>query len=216
MLIHCPLCKSHSKKDIIPAIYNRTLYHCTQCDLVFAHPKDLLSAQEEKARYNNHENNIENAGYVAFLTQAITQATPYLQTKKQGLDFGCGPGPTLNLLLKQQGYSCDIYDQFFFSTLPNKKYDFIFATECFEHFHNPHKEIDTIYNHLAPKGVVIIMTELWEHTQQFSTWYYAADPTHVAFFNATTFTSICTTFGFTQLPSSNARIVILEKIKKPT
>jgi len=211
MNLPCPLCNSNTQKDTIPATQNRILYHCTECNLVFAHPHDLLSTSEEQARYNTHKNGIEYPGYVKFLMQAIDQAIPYLHKKSHGLDFGCGPGPTLNLLLEQRGFLCDIYDPFYFPTLRKKIYDFVFATECFEHFYNPNKEIITIHEHLATQGILVIMTELWTHTQQFIKWYYAADPTHVIFFNATTFEYICATFGFTQLPSSNERVIILKK-----
>ena len=76
MNLSCPLCNSHNNKEKISATQNRTLYLCSECNLVFAHPLDLLSTSEEKARYNTHKNGIEYPGYVKFLMQAIDQAIP--------------------------------------------------------------------------------------------------------------------------------------------
>jgi 2-polyprenyl-3-methyl-5-hydroxy-6-metoxy-1,4-benzoquinol methylase len=41
--------------------------------------------------------------------------------------------PVISELLKRNGYRCENYDPIFFMKELNKKYDFIFSTEVFEH-----------------------------------------------------------------------------------
>ncbi|MFO7869734.1 MAG: class I SAM-dependent methyltransferase [Bacteroidales bacterium] len=206
----CPLCHT-PEHTIIHAMQNRTLYACTHCKLVYAAPTDLLEPSDEKERYLEHENSIEHPGYVKFLMQAINESVPYLTKGEHGLDFGCGPGPTLSLLMKQRGFTCDDYDPLFFPTRPNGLYDFIYATECFEHFYQPDNEIEYIGSLLKKQGILIIMTEPYNDTTNFARWYYASDPTHVCFYNTETFNYISKTFSYIQLPSQNPRVTILQK-----
>ncbi|MFO7656607.1 MAG: class I SAM-dependent methyltransferase [Bacteroidales bacterium] len=169
-----------------------------------------MSAKSEKKRYLTHNNGIQYKGYVDFLNQAIEPALPLLNKDMQGLDFGCGPTPTLSVILEQQGYKCDNYDPLFFPGLPEKKYDFIFATECFEHFFFPAKEIQLIKNLLKPGGILTIMTETWKSDEAFASWYYAKDSTHVSFFHNHTFGFIAEKFGFEAKECSNERVMILQ------
>ena len=38
---------------------------------------------------------------------------PKLPAAAEGLDFGSGPGPTLSVMLEEQGYRMSLYDPFF-------------------------------------------------------------------------------------------------------
>jgi SAM-dependent methyltransferase len=209
--MECPLCHARHY-TVIHAMQNRTLYACHTCKLVYAAPDDLLECSDEKERYLDHENSIEHPGYVKFLMQAITEGIPYLTKGQYGLDFGCGPGPTLSVLMDREGFDCDDYDPLFFPELPSGPYDYIFATECFEHFYQPEKELLTLLQLLNPGGILTIMTEQYTPATDFSTWYYVTDPTHVCFFHADTFSYICAHFGFEQLKSHNPRVVVLRKV----
>ena len=209
---YCPLCSDTKGFTTLKGPDTRVYLACSNCKLIFAEPKFLLSGTDEKARYLTHNNGIQYPGYVTFLNQAIEPTLPYLKQNSNGLDFGCGPTPTISLLLKQQGFNCDDYDPFFFPQLPDKVYDFVFATECFEHFYNPAKEIKTIYNLLKPDGILTIMTETWSTEEAFLTWYYVKDNTHVSFFHIDTFQYIAKTFGFEIIESGNARVIILRKM----
>lgn len=208
----CPLCSNTHGFTTIIGIDTRGYKICSNCRLIFTETQFLLSNSDEKARYLTHNNGIQYPGYVNFLNQAIEPTLPYLQQNSNGLDFGCGPTPTISALLKQQGFNCDDYDPFFFPQLPNKVYDFIFATECFEHFYNPAKEIKTICNLLKPGGILTIMTEKWSTEEAFRTWYYLNDKTHVSFYHNDTFQFIAKTYGFEIIESDNLRVIILRKL----
>ncbi|MDF1561291.1 MAG: class I SAM-dependent methyltransferase [Bacteroidales bacterium] len=190
---------------------NRAYTKCNDCHLIFTGTRFHPSVNEEKTRYSEHKNGTEYPGYVEFLNQAIEPALPHLSGNMKGLDFGCGPTPTLSVLLKRKGYQCDDYDPIFFPEIPEKVYDYIFATECFEHFFFPGKEIQRIYELLSPQGFLIVMTEAWRTEEEFSCWYYARDKTHVSFYHSNTFKFIAGKFGFISHKSNNTRVVVLQK-----
>ncbi|MDZ7743703.1 MAG: class I SAM-dependent methyltransferase [Bacteroidota bacterium] len=213
MLI-CPLCDNKESFAAVKGPDTRAYKCCKKCRLIFAEARFLPSEKSEKERYLTHENGIQHKGYVDFLNQAVEPALPFLSSDMQGLDFGCGPVPTLSVMLEQKGFTCDDYDPLFFPGLAAKEYDFIFATECFEHFFSPAKEIQRINNMLKPGGILIVMTETWKSTKAFGSWYYAKDFTHVCFFHEQTFDFIAEKFGFELLQSRDERVKLLRKNKK--
>lgn len=211
-MIKCPLCSNNNSFIEVDGPDKRVYYKCNSCKLIFSDPSFYPSEEEERKRYLTHNNGIEYPGYVTFLNQAIHPALPYLKKGMQGLDFGCGPVPTLSVLLKREGYACEDYDPIFFPKLPHKKFDFIFATECFEHFFNPKKEINTIKSLLKPNGFLIVMTQNWETENAFSSWNYADDITHVCFYHQDTFDYISKTYKLQFLENANDRVFILKNL----
>jgi SAM-dependent methyltransferase len=212
-MLTCPLCRNIDNHAPVKGADARQYFHCSNCDLIFVAPAFYLSAEAEQARYQFHQNNIEDVGYVAFLNKAIQPALLFMNSAMKGLDYGCGPSPTLSKLLQQQGFLCDDYDPYFFPELnTTRKYDFIFATECFEHFFQPEKELHIISDLLNENGLLIIMTEQWQTIEHFNTWYYPKDPTHVCFYHTNTFNFIAEKFGFEILHNDEKRVVVLRKI----
>lgn len=179
--------------------------------LIFTESKFLPSLAEERSRYLSHNNGIQYPGYVNFLKQIIEPSLPFLSANMRGLDYGCGPMPTLSILLKNEGLLCLDYDPLFFPVMPDGLFDFIFATECFEHFHKPGKEIEKISGILKPGGYLMIMTTQWESRDNFSSWYYTNDLTHVSFYHKNTFDYIADEYGFSQKLLKDSKIVILKK-----
>lgn len=188
-------------------------YHvCGRCGLLYMDIGDRLEADEEKKRYSFHQNSIDDEGYVAFLSRVIEPSMQYINSGMSGLDYGCGPNPVLAKLVEDKGMKCDYYDPFFFPECKSDaKYDFVFATECFEHFFNPKKEIEKICAMLNSNGILGIMTELMGDSTDFATWYYKNDPTHVCFYSDKTINYICQTYNFKQLYNDNHRVIILRK-----
>ncbi|HKK61951.1 MAG TPA: class I SAM-dependent methyltransferase [Bacteroidales bacterium] len=205
----CPLCFKKDSFSLVKGPDSRVYQKCKQCRLISADPASHQSFEREKERYLTHNNGIEEEGYVNFLNQAVEPALPLLQKGTKGLDFGCGPTPTLSLLLEQQGYTCDIYDPIFFPDMPGEAYDFVFATECFEHFFSPDKEIKYIKGLLKPGGLLIIKTEPWKSTEQFLSWYYAKDKTHVCFYHYQTIEFIAFRYKFEMIDSGNDTVFIM-------
>jgi SAM-dependent methyltransferase len=207
----CPLCYSESFQPEVQGPKGRLFHLCENCMLVFEEKSNRPDWNEEKERYLEHENSIHQEGYVRHLNQAIKPALNYLKHGATGLDYGCGPVPTLNKLLDLMGFACEIYDPIFFPEYPLGTFDFIFATECFEHFFKPAHELQKLENLLKPGGILVVMTQFWNDTAKIKTWRYATDPTHVVFYHEKTFRFIAINFGFNILEIEKERVVILQK-----
>lgn len=181
----CILCESDNL-----ATYAKKYLKCGQCKLVFKHPDTFLDIDEEIKRYSTHENSIESQGYVKYLSSILAPLVEVLPKNSEGLDFGCGPGPTLSVMLTNNGLICDHYDPAFFPSDEKlqKKYDFVTSTEVFEHFHNPKKEIEKIWSLIKDNGYLGVMTVFYPvNEDDFQMWWYKNDPTHVCFYNEEVF-----------------------------
>jgi SAM-dependent methyltransferase len=206
----CPLCNGNSLSIVENAF--KESYLCNDCNLIFVNPELRLDEVEEKSRYSFHQNRISDQGYVDFLNQVISPTLKFIDGSMIGLDYGCGPNPVLSELIKQHNIECDFYDPYFFPKIDlQKRYDFIFATECFEHFFSPQKEMETIFKLLKPNGILAIMTEFWTSTEDFSHWYYPKDPTHVSFYNLESFDFICKHYGLQTIFCDEKRVVLMRK-----
>ncbi len=210
----CPLCKQRNLAEVIE-ISTGSFHLCRTCKLIHRDSSEHLDSDSEKARYETHNNTIENYGYVDFLNRALEPSSKFLTNTSNCLDYGCGPGPVLKELLSQQGINCDIYDPFFFPDKPwvttDTKYDCIYITECFEHFYDPEKELDTLLSLLKTGGHLVVMTEQYDTVENFRDWYYTRDPTHVCFSHSRTFDWICKKYSLTIVYNDNKRVIILEK-----
>lgn len=207
----CPLCNSTGKFSPVTGPMRRGYLLCPHCQLIFMERNFLPDSQTEEARYRAHQNTPLDSGYVQFLMQAITPALPYLNDHMLGLDYGCGPTPTLAELLKNQGIHCKNYDPYFYPAFPEHPFDFIFATEVVEHFYQPDDAFQCMSGLLRPGGILTIMTEPWVSIEKFSEWHYAKDNTHVSFYNSTTISFISERYGFEILNNQSSRVTVLKK-----
>lgn len=207
----CPLCYTKSFKPEVEGPHKRRLYLCENCKLIFEKKINRPDRNEEKERYLEHNNSIHDKGYVTHLNQAIEPSLKYLNPDYHGLDYGCGPVPTLNRLLEKDGYNCEFYDPIFFPEPPQGKFDYIFATECFEHFFRPADEMHKLNGLLKAEGILVVMTQLWKDITKFIGWRYAHDPTHVIFYHENTFRFIAAHFGFEVVEMIKERVIILQK-----
>ncbi len=188
MLI-CPLCHGQTAEEF-HRDRSRAYFRCPLCRLIFADPSSRLSPAEERRRYEQHENDPQDPRYREFLSRLVEPLAERLgQPPQEGLDFGCGPGPTLSLMMQERGHRMAVYDPFFApdaATL-TRTYNFITCTETFEHFHTPHREWALLSGLLRPGGWLGIMTKLARDRDSFAQWHYIRDPTHVSFFSRATF-----------------------------
>ncbi|MFP4520609.1 MAG: methyltransferase domain-containing protein, partial [Fibrobacterota bacterium] len=134
----CPLCKQ-KETLFYKADKRRAFFICEDCGLIFVPPRFHLSPDEEKSRYEKHENNIENEGYKNFLQKIIKQIEKAAPYGASCLDFGCGPVPVLSEMLREKGFEVKEYDLFFKKddSAFKSKYDVITASEVLEHLRNP-------------------------------------------------------------------------------
>lgn len=186
--MHCPLCKSEEISEYF-SNKRRVFLQCGNCELVFVPEQFHLSAEEEKKRYDLHENNPDDEGYRKFLSRLAIPLNERLKPSSYGLDFGSGPGPALSEMITDMGHRVKIYDQFYADDreVLNKRYDFITATEVFEHLREPLETIELLWRILNPGGILGLMTKLVIDRQAFSTWHYITDRTHICFFSESTF-----------------------------
>lgn len=183
----CPLCLSRLLSDFFRD-KRRNYLRCADCQLVFVPSAQHLSASEEKAIYDLHENQLDDPGYRRFLSRLALPLSDRLAPQSTGLDYGCGPGPLLASMLREQGHNVAIYDPFYANhpQLLQASYDFITCTEVIEHFRQPHPEFQRLFKLLNPSGLLAIMTKLVIDADAFSRWHYKNDLTHVSFFSEAT------------------------------
>ena len=184
----CPLCEgadvSNYYRDKV-----RGYLQCGTCQLVFVPSYEHLSAVEEKAYYDLHENRPDDPGYRKFLSRLFDPLIARLPPNARGLDFGSGPGPTLCRMFSEAGYEVALYDPYYAAEISvlSTQYDFITMTEVVEHLAAPGMELDRLWNCLSPGGWLGIMTKRVRDPQAFRRWHYITDPTHVSYFSEATF-----------------------------
>ncbi|KJY84395.1 2-polyprenyl-3-methyl-5-hydroxy-6-metoxy-1,4-benzoquinol methylase [Vibrio galatheae] len=184
----CPLCQSletqHYHQD-----KRREYLQCQQCELVFVNPEQRLDAKSEKAHYDLHENDPSDQGYRRFLSRVADPILARIEPNSHGLDFGCGPGPTLSLMLEEQGHTMSLYDIYYHpeASVLERSYDFLTATEVIEHLYEPNTVWQQWLNLVKPGGWIGLMTKLVIDAEAFASWHYKNDHTHVVFFSRNTF-----------------------------
>ena len=209
--MNCLLCTEPSVKLFLE-VDDKIYWKCGHCLFIFLDFKFRLSSSEEKSRYQEHNNDIHNSDYRLFLSKLFEPLRAKLGARSRGLDFGCGPGPALAEMFKEEGYQMDIYDPFFFKddVIFSKKYDFITCTEAIEHFFEPAKELKRLDSILVKEGFLGLMTTFLTDEKDFGQWYYRKDPTHVAFYQPKTFEVIASMMDWSyEIPTKD--VVIFKK-----
>jgi len=184
----CPLCETKEANKFFRD-QQRLYFRCWACELVFVPPIYFLSAGEEKAKYDLHQNTPTDPGYRKFLGRMLAPMRERLAPESHGLDFGSGPGPTLSVMFEEIGYTMTLYDHFYANepAALKRQYDFITATEVVEHLRHPRKELGRIWACLKKGGSLGVMTKLALGLEEFAGWHYKNDLTHVNFFSRRTF-----------------------------
>lgn len=192
----CPLC------DHMPECFcsdrTREYLHCPRCDLVFVSDRHHLTPDEEKSRYDFHQNDPTDSGYRNFLNRLFQPLEKKLSPGACGLDFGCGPGPTLSLMFEEAGFECAIYDLHYANdpTVFERQYDFITCSETMEHLYQPREEFERFVSLVKPGGWIGIMTQLHDEAPvPFERWHYKDDDTHVCFFSKQSFQTLEKAYG---------------------
>lgn len=193
----CPLCASRSIRAFAN-VESGLYFRCGDCRLTFLAPEHLPDRASELATYRLHQNDPGDPRYRAFLSRLIEPLLRHLEPGMVGLDFGCGPGPTIAPMLAERGLEVVDYDPFFRPDpgVLEQRYDFITCSETVEHFHAPGREFDRLDALLRPGGWLGLMTTLLEDDGGFADWWYRRDPTHVCFFRRETMSWIAARFDW--------------------
>jgi SAM-dependent methyltransferase/ribosomal protein S27AE len=166
----------------------RSYRRCGRCLLTFVPAAEQVTAGEAEAIYRLHRNDPSDTGYRAFLDRLARHLPSRVSPGGSGLDFGCGPGPTLSVMLEERGYRMRVYDPVFAPDdgVLSGDYDFVTCTETAEHFVHPGREFRRLDGLLRPGGWLAVMTQMLLSDEAFPGWGYQRDPTHVAFYRLET------------------------------
>lgn len=204
----CLLCHSKTTKGPL------STFDCLHCHLRFKDPAIFLSQEAESSRYQSHDNNPADPGYRNFLNKLVAPLAPFLPAKFDSLDFGCGSGPTISLMLKELGGNTHDYDPLFFphqSLLVAKKYDVVTSTEVVEHFKSPDVDWALLIGLVKPGGILAIMTQFLKTETDYATWWYKNDPTHIVFYREETFVHLESTYRLKRLFWDGTSVAIFRK-----
>ena len=181
--INCSLC------DAIAVLYStfrdKDYYRCLNCRSVMMDPVFFLTPAEEKARYDQHNNDVNDPRYRNFVQPLAEMVTNSFTTEAKGLDFGAGPGPVIATILREQHYTVELYDPYYWNQPErlSQCYDYLVCSEVIEHFRVPQHEFALLRSLLLQGGTLYCMTELFRDDIDFSNWSYNTDPTHYFFYH---------------------------------
>lgn len=214
----CPLCHAPGTVAALPEPVGK-FRACPVCGLVFVARAYHPTLETERARYETHNNCPDDEGYRGFLDRTLTPMVARLDADLtrdsrerrtiSGLDFGCGPGPTVEVMLSERGLDCVSYDPLFatVSKLLDESYDFVVATEVVEHFREPAKSWALLDRLLKPGGWLAVCTEVLTPQIDFTTWWYRRDLTHICFYRPETMAWIASRFGWSvESPGRTVRL----------
>lgn len=214
----CPVCGG-GQSTPTASVAGRDYLRCADCHLSFMLPAHRLSCESERAYYRLHQNDPADAGYRRFLSKLADPLIRSLPPGARGLDYGCGPGPTLSVMLGEAGFAVRDYDPCF---VPDEAalldtYDFITCTETVEHFHRPSHEFARLDELLKPGGCLAVMTETLESAPAFGRWWYVRDPTHVCFYATETMRWIANSRSWRMVgPARNVTFFLKPEVTEPS
>lgn len=190
-------------------VAEQSYWRCDTCEATFLDPDQRPGRDEELAHYRHHENLPDDPRYRRFLSKLADPLLKKLKPGMTGLDYGCGPGPALAVMLEEAGLSTTLYDPFF---RPSKdalqqSYDVITLSEVAEHFFEPAAEFERLDRLLKPGGWLGVMTCFQTDDERFANWHYRRDPTHVVFYRARTFEIIAKRRGwYLEIPQKDVAL----------
>lgn len=191
----CPVCESGSLQGL--ESHGRPFYFCSKCEYVFQSPEARPSFEEEKSRYLEHNNDIEDPRYIKYLKKTWKQLEPPNQGRVV-LDYGCGPTKGLEMLLGAK-YQVLSFDPIFWPqdlSLESGSVDVVFCSEAIEHVFSPSLVFDQWNQLLKPGGAIVLRTCFHPGPESMKDWWYASDETHIGFFNQSTFEWIAKNWGW--------------------
>lgn len=192
----CPLCRSNGED-----FHQGVFFQCEHCGGIFRPARLHLPAHLEKARYEQHHNDVTDEGYRQFVAPVVQAVTGRFSPHHQGLDFGAGPGPVVTAMLSERGYDIRPYDPYFHDDPEplRRRYDYIVCCEVIEHFREPGEEFKRLYGLLNAGGWLICQTHPFTAGIDFGRWYYKNDKTHVFIYQPSTLERLQTLIGFSEL-----------------
>lgn len=211
----CPVCEAPCTR-FFADVGGSEYWRCGSCAATFLSPAQRPDLAAEKREYDRHRNDVEDAGYRRFLARLAEPLLERISPKSEGLDYGCGPGPALAVMLNGAGHRVRLWDPIYHpdKTALERRYDFITCTEVVEHMHRPAEEFHCIDALLRPGGIFGVMTIFQTDDARFADWHYRRDPTHVVFYRECTLALVAERLGWSmEIPRPN--VVLFRKPPLP-
>ena len=188
-------------------------YQCLSCHFIMKSKENFASFDEQKERYNLHNNNEDDIGYQAYFQRFIDFTLRDIEKPESALDFGCGASSLLAQMFEKEGITCDFYDPIYHAdeSYKNKSYDLITSVEVFEHLHDPKAILKMLSQYLNPNGSIAIQTAFHLHDRdRFLNWYYRLDPTHIVFFSLKSLEALAEEAGMSVVACNSKNMVLLQ------
>ena len=143
-----------------------------------------LTLENERARYDHHDNRPSNQGYVRFLNDVVDVMCGLVSPGARVLDFGSGEHAVLTGLLCDRGRDGVAYDPLYGlgPGAMTERYDAIVLCEVIEHLRELRAELARLAECLRPGGHIVVRTRCYPPIAELPAWWYARDPTHISFF----------------------------------
>ncbi|PKL86227.1 MAG: methyltransferase [Ignavibacteriae bacterium HGW-Ignavibacteriae-1] len=204
---YCPLCLNVDNFS-----FCNDFYHCSNCAGYFRPSELLPSREEERERYESHNNDVNDPRFRKFVEPITSSILQNYTPNSKGLDFGAGTGPVIETILKENSFDVALYDPLFhnYPDVLDEQYDYIACCEVIEHFHNPGFEFDKFSKMLNPQGTLYIMTQLYDSSIDFGSWYYIRDNTHVFIYQKDTMRWIRDKYKYSSM-SIEGRMITMRK-----
>lgn len=204
---HCPLCQA-----VGVWFFEQAWLQCPTCAGLFRPPHHFPAKDEERSRYEEHLNDVNDPRFQAFVAPIAERVQQEHTAQEHGLDFGSGTAPIVQHVLTEAGYDVAAYDPFFADRpdLLEGTYNFITCCEVIEHFHYPAVEFERLKGMLLPGGKLYCMTLLYHDGVDFSNWHYRRDDTHVFIYRKETIEWIARRFGFSGF-EIQGRLILFER-----
>jgi hypothetical protein len=211
----CKICGSMTR-EIIHEKTGVRYHECLVCEFISMDEAFLLTPEQEKKRYDAHENSVEDPSYVEYFRRFIDAAVKgNSKAGGRGLDFGSGPSPVLATILERDyGFTMDIHDPFYAPEKPflGKRYDLVTCTEVVEHLSQPLAYFRLFEGLLEDDGLLAIMTSFHpQDDEAFLNWHYRRDASHISFYTLKTMERIAREVGLRIVYSDGERYTAFRK-----
>lgn len=202
----CPLCQN-IETSLHFEDRKRIFIFCPQCYLIFVPQQYHCGTDQEKARYDHHNNHPESQTYPAY-QKWMEDFLFWCSPQGEILDYGCGIYPVMSHLLKRKGIPCDCYDPYYFSdlTVLREAYDSLLVSEVVEHFRQPAQDWTKMLHFLKDDGHLFIRTSFWDKLKDWKNWSYQRDVTHVTFYHQKTLTYLSEHFRLDLVRFENDKV----------
>ena len=191
--------------------YNNITYHiCDKCGFIYKDDSLILSSEDEFNRYLQHDND-DSDSYYKYQENFFFMIKDFVSSKV--LDYGCGNNHILANVLQENGLETYYYDLYFYNDENYKKYRYkaIILEEVIEHLKDPLHVLSKLLDLLEDGGNLIIRTRFIPK-ENFQSWWYLRDTTHISFFAYETFLYLGYYFNLTVIYCNDKDLIILKKV----